>query len=325
MNIYDLVIIGGGPIGLACALEAEKKKLSYIILEKGTIANSLYHYPLYMRFFSSADRLEIDGVPFITTAPKPGRQEALEYYQGITRQRNINIHLYEKVSDVTKDGELFKVVSSKSEYTAKNVILATGFYDIPNPIQVKGEELPKVQHYYSEPYPYAKQKVVVIGASNSSVDAALEIYRKGGDVTMIVRGPEIGRRVKYWVRPDIENRISEGSIKAYFNAELTEIKDGSVIFRDGDGNTNEIENDFVLALTGYLPDFDFLGKAGVLLEGESMVPHHNDHTMETNVSGLYLAGVVCGGKNTHLWFIENSRIHAQIIMNAIVAKKLGVA
>lgn len=325
MNIYDLVIIGGGPIGLACALEAEKKKLSYIILEKGTIANSLYHYPLYMRFFSSADRLEIDGVPFITTAPKPGRQEALEYYQGITRQRNINIRLYEKVSDVTKDGELFKVVSSKSEYTAKNVILATGFYDIPNPIQVKGEVLPKVQHYYSEPYPYAKQKVVVIGASNSSVDAALEIYRKGGDVTMIVRGPEIGRRVKYWVRPDIENRISEGSIKAYFNAELTEITEGSVIFRDGDGNTNEIENDFVLALTGYLPDFDFLGKAGVLLEGESMVPHHNDHTMETNVSGLYLAGVVCGGKNTHLWFIENSRIHAQIIMNAIVTKKLGVA
>jgi len=325
MNIYDLVIIGGGPIGLACALEAEKKKLSYIILEKGTIANSLYHYPLYMRFFSSADRLEIDGVPFITTAPKPGRQEALEYYQGITRQRNINIRLYEKVSDVTKDGELFKVVSSKSEYTAKNVILATGFYDIPNPIQVKGEELPKVQHYYSEPYPYAKQKVVVIGASNSSVDAALEIYRKGGDVTMIVRGPEIGRRVKYWVRPDIENRISEGSIKAYFNAELTEITEGSVIFRDGDGNTNEIENDFVLALTGYLPDFDFLGKAGVLLEGESMIPHHNDHTMETNVSGLYLAGVVCGGKDTHLWFIENSRIHAQIIMNAIVTKKLGVA
>ncbi|OPB87720.1 YpdA family putative bacillithiol disulfide reductase [Elizabethkingia occulta] len=325
MNIYDLVIIGGGPIGLACALEAEKKKLSYIILEKGTIANSLYHYPLYMRFFSSADRLEIDGIPFITTAPKPGRQEALEYYQGITRQRNINIRLYEKVSDVTKDGELFKVVSSKSAYTAKNVILATGFYDIPNPIQVKGEELPKVQHYYSEPYPYAKQKVVVIGASNSSVDAALEIYRKGGDVTMIVRGPEIGRRVKYWVRPDIENRISEGSIKAYFNAELTEITEGSVIFRDGDGNINEIENDFVLALTGYLPDFDFLGKAGVLLEGESMVPHHNDHTMETNVSGLYLAGVVCGGKNTHLWFIENSRIHAQIIMNAIVAKKLGVA
>ncbi|HCD9234343.1 YpdA family putative bacillithiol disulfide reductase [Elizabethkingia anophelis] len=325
MNIYDLVIIGGGPIGLACALEAEKKKLSYVILEKGTIANSLYHYPLYMHFFSSADRLEIDGVPFITTAPKPGRQEALEYYQGITRQRNINIRLYEKVTDVVKEGALFMVTSSKSEYIASNVILATGFYDIPNQIHVKGEELSKVKHYYSEPYPYAKQKVVVVGASNSSVDAALEIYRKGGDVTMIVRGPEIGRRVKYWVRPDIENRIAEGSIKAYFNAELTEIKEGRVIFRDGDGNIREIENDFVLALTGYLPDFEFLGKAGVLLEGESLVPHHNDHTMETNVPGLYLAGVVCGGKNTHLWFIENSRVHAQIIMNAIVAKKLGVA
>ncbi|MEH7888837.1 YpdA family putative bacillithiol disulfide reductase [Elizabethkingia meningoseptica] len=325
MNIYDLVIIGGGPIGLACALEAEKKKLSYIILEKGTIANSLYHYPLYMRFFSSADRLEIDGIPFITTAPKPGRQEALEYYQGITRQRNINIHLYEKVTAVTKENDLFKIVSSKSEYTAKNVILATGFYDIPNRIHVKGEELPKVKHYYSEPYPYSKQKVVVVGASNSSVDAALEIYRKGGDVTMIVRGSEIGRRVKYWVRPDIENRITEGCIKAYFNSEITEIKENTVVFRDENDNTVEIENDFVLALTGYLPDFEFLDKTGVLLEGESMVPHHSDHTMETNVPGLYLAGVVCGGRNTHLWFIENSRIHAQIIMNAIVAKKLGVA
>lgn len=249
-----------------------------------------------MHFFSSADRLEIDGVPFITTAPKPGRQEALEYYQGITRQRNINIRLYEKVTDVVKEGALFKVTSSKSEYIASNVILATGFYDIPNQIHVKGEELSKVKHYYSEPYPYAKQKVVVVGASNSSVDAALEIYRKGGDVTMIVRGPEIGRRVKYWVRPDIENRIAEGSIKAYFNAELTEIKEGRVIFRDGDGNIREIENDFVLALTGYLPDFEFLGKAGVLLEGESLVPHHNDHTMETNVPGLYLAGVVCREK-----------------------------
>ena len=325
MNTYDLVIIGGGPIGLACALEAEKKKLSYIILEKGTIANSLYHYPLYMRFFSSADRLEIDGIPFITTAPKPGRQEALEYYQGITRQRNINIHLYEKVTAVTKENDLFKIVSSKSEYTAKNVILATGFYDIPNHIHVKGEELPKVKHYYSEPYPYSKQKVVVVGASNSSVDAALEIYRKGGDVTMIVRGSEIGRRVKYWVRPDIENRITEGSIKAYFNSEITEIKENTVVFRDENDNTVEIENDFVLALTGYLPDFEFLDKTGVLLEGESMVPHHSDHTMETNIPGLYLAGVVCGGRNTHLWFIENSRIHAQIIMNAIVAKKLGVA
>ena len=263
MNIYDLVIIGGGPIGLVCALEAEKKKLSYIILEKGTIANSLYHYPLYMRFFSSADRLEIDGIPFITTAPKPGRQEALEYYQGITRQRNINIHLYEKVTAVTKENDLFKIVSSKSEHTAKNVILATGFYDIPNRIHVKGEELPKVKHYYSEPYPYSKQKVVVVGASNSSVDAALEIYRKGGDVTMIVRGSEIGRRVKYWVRPDIENRIMEGSIKAYFNSEITEITENTVVFRDENDNTVEIENDFVLALTGYLPDFEFLSKAGV--------------------------------------------------------------
>ncbi|QIG89370.1 YpdA family putative bacillithiol disulfide reductase [Chryseobacterium sp. POL2] len=314
--MLDIIIVGGGPIGIACAIEAEKKGFSYLILEKGSIANSLYNYPLYMRFFSTAERLEIDEIPFITSSPKPGRQDALEYYQGITRQRKLNIKLYEEVLMIQKDKNNFQVTTSKTGYLAKNVIIATGFYDIPNLLHVKGEDLQKVHHYYTEPYPYAQQKVVVVGASNSAVDAALEIYRKGGEVSMIIRGAEIGNRVKYWVKPDIENRIAEGSIKAYFNSELTEITESAVKFKNENGE-QDIENDFVLALTGYLPDFQFLKNAGIILEGDADIPVHDDNTMETNVKSLYLAGVVCGGRNTHLWFIENSRIHAKKIIKHI--------
>lgn len=320
MEILDILIIGAGPIGLNCALEANKSNLSYLIIEKGTIVNSLYNYPLYMKFFSTADKLEINEIPFISAAPKPGRQEALEYYQGIARQKNLNISLYEKVLKVSKNDEIFEIKTSKSTYYAKNVIISTGFYDIPNLMNIPGENLEKVKHYYTEPYPYAKQKIVVIGSSNSSVDAALETYRKGAEVTMIIRNSEISSSVKYWVKPDIENRIAEGSIKAHFNAELFEIKEHSVIFKDKTGQLNEIENDFVLAMTGYLPDFDFLKNSGIELRGECLNPFYNPETMETNVPNLYLAGVVCGGKDTHLWFIENSRIHAEIIIQHILSK-----
>ncbi|WP_066764816.1 YpdA family putative bacillithiol disulfide reductase, partial [Chryseobacterium sp. BGARF1] len=278
------------------------------------------NYPLYMKFFSTADKLEIAEIPFISAAPKPGRQEALEYYQGIARQKNININLYEKVLNVSKNGNIFEIETSKSKYAAKNVIISTGFYDIPNLMNIPGENLEKVKHYYSEPYPYAKQKIVVIGSSNSSVDAALETYRKGAEVTMIIRNSEISQSVKYWVKPDIENRIAEGSIAAHFNSELIEIKEYSVVFKDENGNINEIENDFVLAMTGYLPDFNFLKNSGVDLQGECLNPFYNSETMETNVPNLYLAGVVCGGKDTHVWFIENSRIHAEIIIRNIFSK-----
>ncbi|MBP7983096.1 MAG: YpdA family putative bacillithiol disulfide reductase, partial [Kaistella sp.] len=298
MEILDVLIIGAGPIGLNCALEAEKNGLSYVIIEKGTIVNSLYNYPLYMRFFSTADKLEIAEIPFITTSPKPGRQDALEYYQGIARQKALKIKLYEKVVNISKN-ERFEIQTSKAKYLAKNVIIATGFYDIPKLLNVPGEHLPKVKHYYTEPYPYAKQKIVVIGASNSAVDAALETYRKGADVTMIIKGSEISNSVKYWVKPDIENRILEGSIKAFFNAEMQEIKDSTVIFKDDRGSIHEIENDFVLAMTGYLPDFDFLKNSGIDLKEENLRPIYNPETMETNVENLYLAGVVCGGKDTH--------------------------
>ena len=323
MEILDVLIIGAGPIGLNCALEAEKNGLSYVIIEKGTIVNSLYNYPVYMRFFSTADKLEIAEIPFITTSPKPGRQDALEYYQGIARQKALKIKLYEEVLKISKN-EIFEIETSKSKYLAKNVIIATGFYDIPKLLNVPGENLPKVKHYYTEPYPYANQKVVVIGASNSAVDAALETYRKGADVTMIIKGSEISNSVKYWVKPDIENRILEGSIKAFFNAEMQEIKDSTVIFKDDRGSIHEIENDFVLAMTGYLPDFDFLKNSGIDLKEENLRPIYNPETMETNVENLYLAGVVCGGKDTQLWFIENSRIHANMIVKHILSKNIKI-
>ena len=319
MELYDILIVGGGPIGLACALEAKKNQLKYIIIEKGTVANSLYNYPLYMTFFSTADRLEIDEIPFITTKAKPGRQDALEYYQGIARQKEINIRPYEKVLNIEKS-TFFQIETSKQIYFAKNVIIATGFYDIPNLMNIPGEDLPKVKHYYTEPYPYAFQNIVVVGSSNSAVDCALEIYRKGGNVTMIVRNREISKSVKYWVKPDVENRIKEGSIKAHFGAELLEIKPNSVIFTTENGESQEIENDFVLAMTGYLPDFEFLKNIGLDLKGECLNPNYNPETMESNISGIYLAGVVCGGKDTHLWFIENSRIHAKQIVNDILSK-----
>ena len=319
MEILDLLIIGAGPIGLNCALEAKKNNLTYLIVEKGTIVNSLYHYPLYMRFFSTAEKLEIAEIPFITTAPKPGRQDALEYYQGIARQKDLSINLYEKVLHVRKNEEIFEVETSKSRYSAKNVIISTGFYDLPNTMNIPGENLEKVKHYYTEPYPFAQQKIVVVGSSNSAVDAALETYRKGAEVTMIIRHSEISKSVKYWVKPDIENRILEGSIKAHFNAELTEIKENTVIFKNEKGEMHEIENDFVLAMTGYLPDFDFLRNTGIRLEGDCLNPYYNPETMETNIPNLYLAGVVCGGKDTHLWFIENSRIHANIIIKNILS------
>ena len=319
MEILDLLIIGAGPIGLNCALEAKKNNLTYLIVEKGTIVNSLYHYPLYMRFFSTADKLEIAEIPFITTAPKPGRQDALEYYQGIARQKDLSINLYEKVLNVRKNEEIFEVETSKSRYSAKNVIISTGFYDHPNTMNIPGENLEKVKHYYTEPYPFAQQKIVVVGSSNSAVDAALETYRKGAEVTMIIRHSEISKSVKYWVKPDIENRILEGSINAHFNADLTEIKENTVIFKDEKGELHEIENDFVLAMTGYLPDFDFLRNTGIRLEGDFLNPYYNPETMETNIPNLYLAGVVCGGKDTHLWFIENSRIHANIIIKNILS------
>ncbi len=318
---YEVVIIGGGPIGIACALEAKKKGLSYVILEKGCLVNSLYHYPTNMTFFSTSEKLELDNIPFISNNPKPGKREALEYYRRIATNNNVNIHLFEKVTAVETNTEQTHTVQTTSgEYLAENVIVATGFYDIPNYLGIPGEDLPKVSHYYNDPHYYATQKTVVVGASNSAVDAALEIYRKGGEVTMVVRKPEIGERVKYWVRPDIINRIKEGSIKVFFESSLKEIKNKEVIIETPDGEVS-IENDFALLLTGYRPNFGFLQKMGIKLSDDGKkIPQYNEETMETNIPGIFLAGVICGGVETHKWFIENSRVHAKMIMEHLGSK-----
>lgn len=322
----DLLIIGGGPIGLAIALEAQKNKLKYLVIEKGTLVNSLYHYPEHMKFFSTPEKLELNEIPFITKELKPGKQEALEYYRKIAVAHKLKINLFEEVISVQREQRAFEVVTTKDTYQTQHIAVATGFYDIPKLLNIPGEHLPKVSHYYSDPHYYVGQKVVVIGASNSAVDAALEIYRKGGEVTMLARGKSLGERVKYWVRPDIENRISEGNIKAYFNTEVLAITEHTVRFKTNT-KIKEIDNDFVLALTGYEPNFSFLSSLGIEINSEKVgdkvlrKPVYDATTMETNKKGIYLAGVVCGGDETHKWFIENSRVHAPLIVEAIVNNK----
>ncbi|MBX0333310.1 YpdA family putative bacillithiol disulfide reductase [Pontibacter sp. HSC-14F20] len=318
-NTFDILIVGGGPIGLACGLEAQKAGLSYLIIEKGTITNSLFNYPLNMTFFSTADRLEIGGFPFPSIHPKPNRSEALEYYRCVADTGGLNLRLFEEVTGIKQEGALYLTSTNKGKYPSRYVILATGFYDIPNLLAIPGEELPKVKHYYYDPHYYYRQKIVVVGANNSSADVALETWRKGADVTMVVREGELGR-IKYWIKPDLENRIAEGSIKAYFNASLAEIREQDVDIQTPEGKVT-IPNDFVMAMTGYQPNFTFLEKIGVKLSDDFFRhPFHNPDTMETNLPGLYLAGVVCGGMETHVWFIENSREHAVKIVQDILKK-----
>jgi|SRR5450432_345295 len=318
-EILDIVIIGGGPIGLACALEAKKSGLDYLILEKGVLVNSLYHYPPNMTFFSTSERIEIGDIPFVSNNIKPTRPEALEYYRRIAFSQKLHIHLQEKVEEVSDLSEYYEVKSPISVYLTKNIIVATGFYDIPNLLNIPGEALPKLRHYYKEPHFYAMQKLLVVGANNSAVDAALESLRKGAEVTMVIKGAEIGKHVKYWVRPDIINRIEEGSIRAYFNSSLVAVreKEADILTENG---LITIANDYVLAMTGYRPDFSFLERLGIQLsKDDNRYPSYNKETMESNRKHIYLAGVVCGGMDTHTWFIENSRVHATQIIQSILA------
>nr|WP_246202777.1 YpdA family putative bacillithiol disulfide reductase [Fulvivirga lutimaris] len=319
-DMLDVLIIGAGPIGLACGIEAKKKGLSYLIIDKGCLVNSIYNYPLNMTFFSTSDKLEIGEVPFISHGSKPNRFEALEYYRRVASSQQLEVNLYEKVETVKKEGQHFSIVSSKNNYQAKSIVLSTGFYDYPYMMNVPGEELSKVTHYYDEPHPYFRQKIIVVGAANSAVDVALETYRKGADVTMVVREPSILESVKYWVRPDIENRIKEGSIKAHFNSQITKIEEHKVTVKTPEGII-ELENDFVLAMTGYEPNFSMMESIGIDFQNDEFrTPVYSETTNESNVTGAYLAGVVCGGLKTNKWFIENSRVHAVNIMNDIAEK-----
>lgn len=321
VSTTEVLIIGGGPIGLACGLEAKKAGLDYLILEKGCLVNSLYHYPLNMAFFSTSERLEIGGIPFVSNNAKPTRPEALEYYRRVAQSNSLQIHLFEEVLSVTKEEKHFTVTSTKSVYKTSYIIIATGFYDLPNLLHIPGEDLPKVKHYYKDPHFYAGQKVVVVGAKNSAVDAALDIYRKGGEVTMVIREDKISDSVKYWVKPDVENRIRDGEIKAFFHSTLTAITPSQVQVQTPEG-TVLLDNDFVLAMTGYQPNFAFLEQMGIQFEpDEKKHPVYDKETQESNIKNLYLAGVVCGGMETNIWFIENSRVHAGTIISDILIKK----
>ncbi len=319
-NFFEVIIIGAGPIGLACGIEAQKRGISHLILEKGCLVNSIFHYPTNMVFFSTSDRLEIGEVPFISHGDKPTRREALEYYRRVAEAWKLHVHTYERVETVQRSADGFQLRTSRGNYRAKFVIVATGFYDHFNPLNVPGEDLPKVKHYYDEPHPYAYQKVAVIGAGNSAVDVALETYRRGAEVTMIIRESRLREGIKYWVRPDIENRIREGAITAYFHSTVMEIREKEIIFQTPRG-IKKLENDFVFAMTGYHPDYDFLRQMGMeITEEPNLVPVFNPVNQESNVPGLYLAGVVCGGMETTRYVIENSRHHAGLIFNDIEKK-----
>ena len=317
---YDLLILGAGPIGLACGIEAKKAGLNYLILEKGALCNSIYNYPVNMTFFSTSERLELAGIPFMSAGAKPTRTEALEYYRRIYFLFDLKVNLYEEVKTLKKVEKKIHIHTSKGAYTSSKIILATGFYDLPNLMNVPGEELPNVLHYYKEPWPFVGQKVLVVGGANSAVDAALECWRKGAQVSMALLGDEVDENVKYWVRPDIMNRIKEGSIQAIKNSKVLEILPTEVRLATPEGEIR-LPNDWVLALTGYRPNFGLLDQLGVTLSlDEKRQPCYDQTNQESNVPGVYLAGVVCGGLNTREFFIENSISHAAAIIQDILNK-----
>lgn len=319
MERVQLLIIGGGPSGLAVGIEAQKAGLDFVILEKGVLIDSIYHFPTNMTFFSTSQLLEIGDVPFISHSDKPTRREALEYYRRVREQWQLPVHFFEEVQGMqpAPDGRGYVVESSRKRYHTDAVVVATGFYGKPRLMNVPGEDLPKVTHYYEEAHPYVGQKVLVVGAANSACDVALETYHKGAKVTMAIRGEEIHTRVKYWIRPNIINRIKEGSIQAYFRTEVKEIREREVVLQGPEG-VFSIGNDFVLAMTGYKPDYPLLRKLGITFEeDEFQTPRHDPATLETNLPNVFLAGVIAGGMKTNKLFIENTRHHGQLIVSRV--------
>jgi thioredoxin reductase (NADPH) len=317
----DLIIIGAGPIGLACGIEAKKNNLDYLIVDKGMLVNSIYNYPVNTTFFSTSDKLEIGEIPFISHNVKPTRTEALEYYRRVCDSWDLNLDLYNEVLVIEKKESLFIINTKNGIKKSKNIVICTGFYDIPYMLNIPGEELDKVLHYYNESHPYYKMDIAIVGAGNSAVDVALDTYRKGANsVTMIIREKEIGGNIKYWVKPDIVNRIESGEIKAFYESEILEIKENTILIKTPTG-VEKINNDFVLAMTGYLPNYELLKKLGVKInDDEFKTPLYNEETMETNINGVFLAGVICGGLKTNKWFIENSRDHSQKILSTIIKR-----
>jgi thioredoxin reductase (NADPH) len=317
----DLLVVGAGPVGLACALEASRRGLTHVVLEKGALLNALVNWPADLVFFSTPELLEIGGHPFVTAGPKPTRREALDYYRKVKERAALDVRTGTLVTSLERDGGLFVAGTSKGAFSARAAVIATGFFDTPNLLGVPGEDLPKVSHYYREPFAHADTDVLVVGGKNSAVEAALDLHRHGARVTMAIRGPAFGASVKYWLKPDVENRVREGAIRAFFDTTVARIEEGAVTLR-GSGGTASFPNDAVYALTGYRPDFPFLRAAGVAITSDLEVVH-DEATMETNVPGLYVAGVVAAGRHIGRLFIENGRVHAVRIVEHLLSRRPG--
>jgi thioredoxin reductase (NADPH) len=323
-NSYDVICIGAGPTGLACAIEAKREGMHPLVIDKGCLCNSLYHYPINMVFFTTPERMEIGDLPMTTVGGKPTRAEALKYYRRAVEHYGIDVRQYERVDSIYGHDGAFIVqthdgTGAVKEYRARKIILATGYYDMPNRLDIPGEDLPHVSHYFREAHPYWNQDVVVIGGKNSAAEAALDLFRAGARVMLVHRDPELGRNLKYWVRPDIENRISAGEIRAMLDTQVTRIEPHQVWVKNGKGEQCLAATQ-VFAMTGYHPDFEFLEKQGIKLDPKSRKPQTNPETLESNVPGIYLAGVIVGGMHTGEIFIENGRFHGRQIIAAIAGK-----
>ena len=326
-DLFDLLVIGAGPTGLACAIEAQKAGLRVVVVDKGCVCNSLFHYPAHMTFFTTPELLEIGDIPFPSPNPKPSRNEALQYYRLVAAYYKLDIRQYQLVERVSgRDGD-FRVHSEDrfgraGSFRARKLAVSTGYYDLPNYLRIPGEQLSKVHHYYNDPHPFFEMDVVVIGGKNSAAIAALELWRSGARVTLIHRGAEMHRHVKYWIKPDIENRIKNGEVKALFHSQLVEITPDAVLIETPHGRQT-LKNDFVFALTGYHPDFSFLESMGVRFEGQDKQPVCDPVTLESNIAGIYLAGVIVAGSRTNEIFIENGRFHGRQIAQSLASKLIA--
>lgn len=317
----DVIIVGGGPCGLSAAIEIQKTGRNVVVIEKGNIVNSIYNYPTHQTFFSSSIKLSIGDIPFITAKEKPKRNDALVYYREVVKMKNIQVNRFEKVENVVKESGGFRVITDKAEYSATNVVIATGYYDNPNKLEAEGAELPNVYHYFKEAHPFFGKKVLVIGGKNSAVDAALELERAGASVTVVYRGADYSPSVKPWILPGFDSLVRNGAIDMHFNATVKKITEKTVVI-EKEGKTFEIENDDVFAMIGYHPDHTFLRKIGIDIDAASGMPSFDEETMETNVEGLYIAGVIAAGNNANQIFIENGRFHGEQIARAITEQKV---